>query len=231
MNLLAPKPNYFIAETSGRRIKLWRNNIILLIALCVLIFVAPPLDRFSTFLANTALIVVVITGIYAAEYEKHVFRILFSLGLITLLSMAVSIIFPENRPLYILPFILVICSLSFSTIALVAHVSQARTVERSTVLCAINSYLLMGLTASVLFLILDFAVPASFTNLEAGPGSLSHFIYYGFVTLSTLGYGDITPSTPPARSLAVFVALVGQLYLVIVMALIIGKFLNAQNRK
>ena len=41
----------------------------------------------------------------------------------------------------------------------------------------------------------------------------------------------ITPSTPMARSLAVFVTLVGQLYLVIVMAMIIGKFLNSQNRK
>ena len=231
MNLQTSKPNRFITETIGRRIKLWRNNIILLIALFALIFVAPPIDHFSTFLTNTALIVVVISGIYAAEYKKRVFRILLSLGLMTLISMAVSFILPENRPLNILPFILVICSLTFSTIALVAHVSQARTVERSTVLCAINSYLLMGLTASVLFLILDFAVPASFTDLEAGPGSLSQFIYYGFVTLSTLGYGDITPSTPMARSLAVFVTLVGQLYLVIVMAMIIGKFLNSQNRK
>ncbi len=231
MKSQASKQYHFITEGRGKTIKLWRNNIILLIALFALIFVAPPLDHFSNFVANTALIVVVITGIYAAEYEKRIFRILFSLGLLTLISMAVTFISPENRPLSILPFILVICSLIFSTIALVTHVSHAKTVEKSTVLCAINSYLLMGLNASVLFLILDLAVPASFTDLDAGPGSLSQYIYYGFVTLSTLGYGDITPSTPTARSLAVFVTLVGQLYLVIVMAMIIGKFLNSQNRK
>ena len=172
-----------------------------------------------------------ISGIFAAEFRKHVFSLLLSLGFLVLTSMALSFIFPANRILNIIPYLLVICSLIFSTVALVAHVSQAETVEKSTVLCAINSYLLIGLTASVLFLTVDFVVPSSFAIIESEPGSLSHYIYFGFVTLSTLGYGDITPAAPLARSLAIFVALGGQLYLVIVMALIIGKFLNSKNRE
>ena len=77
---------------------------------------------------------------------------------------------------------------------------------------------------------LDFVVPDSLINIQSGPGSLSEYLYYGFVTLSTLGYGDITPTAPLARSLSIFVAIGGQLYLVIVMAMIIGKFLNSQRQ-
>lgn len=225
------KASRFISDVSGGRSNLWRSNIILLVALFSLIFVAPLLDHLSTFVANIALVIVVMSGIFAADYRKHVFNILLAFGFLVLISMAISFFFPDHRALNVIPFLLTVCSLVLSSIALVAHVSRAKTVEKSTVLCAINSYLLMGLTASILFLLVNFVIPSSFSQIAAGPGSLSKFVYYGFVTLSTLGYGDITPAEPLARSLAIFTALGGQLYLVIVMALIIGKFLNSQNQK
>jgi len=221
---------HFVTVIGGRKVNLWRNNIILLLSLGILIFVAPVLDHVSHFVANTALVLVVILGIFAAEFKRQVFNLLLFLGLLVILSTAVSIIFPENIVLNITPFFLIITSLTFSTVALVGHVARATKVDRSTILCAINSYLLMGLSASILFLMLDFAIPESFTNIQTGAGSLSYYLYYGFITLSTVGYGDITPTAPLARSLAIFVSLGGQLYLVIVMAMIIGKFLNSQRQ-
>lgn len=225
------KASTFISEASGRNKNLWRNNIILLLSLALLIFIAPLLDHLSEFIANIALILVVVSGIFAAEYQKKVFNLLFAFGFLVIISMATSLVFPGIKPLNVLPYLLVTLSLIFSSIALVAHVSVAKTVEKSTVLCAINSYLLMGLTASVLFLFLHFIEPESFKSIVTSGGNLSEFIYFGFVTLSTLGYGDVTPTAPLARSLAIFTSLGGQLYLVIVMALIIGKFLNSQNQK
>ena len=88
----------------------------------------------------------------------------------------------------------------------------------------------MGMLASTLFITLDLFAPNNFINLEREAGIISSYIYFGFVTLTTLGYGDIAPGAPLARSLSVFVAVAGQLYLVIIMALIIGKYLNTQNR-
>lgn len=231
MVLKTLSPKSLITETATRNKNLWRNNMILLVSLAVLIFIAPLLDHLSEIVANSALILVVISGIFAAEYKKHVFSLLFSFGFLVFISMVLSLVFPENNAMNVLPYFLVTLSLIFSSIALVAHVSASNTVDRSTVLCAINSYLLMGLTASILLLMLHFMMPNSFTNIVSGPGNLSNFIYFGFVTLSTLGYGDITPTAPLARSLTIFTALGGQLYLVIVMALIIGKFLNSQNQK
>jgi voltage-gated potassium channel Kch len=115
------------------------------------------------------------------------------------------------------------------TIALISHVASAAKVYSSTLLCAINSYLLIGLTFSILFFLLNLFIPGSFLQLEPGDESLSSYIYFGFVTLTTLGYGDITPDTPLARSLSTFIALFGQLYLVIIMALIIGKYLTGNK--
>jgi hypothetical protein len=115
------------------------------------------------------------------------------------------------------------------TIALVSHIASTREVYGSTLLAAINSYLLIGLTLSILFLILDIFLPGSFSQIDSVSGNLSSYIYYGFVTLTTLGYGDITPDTALARSLSTFTALFGQLYLVIIMALIIGKYLKEKR--
>jgi len=78
-------------------------------------------------------------------------------------------------------------------------------------------------------MILDLYIPASFSQLDPNEEGFSSFVYYGLVTLTTLGYGDISPSTALARSLSTFTALTGQLYLVIIMAIIIGKFLNKEK--
>jgi voltage-gated potassium channel Kch len=82
----------------------------------------------------------------------------------------------------------------------------------------------------MLFVLLELIVPGSFNIPADDPNKFSTFLYYGFVTLTTLGYGDILPLTPLARSLASFTALFGQLYLVTIMAFLIGKYLNTKNQ-
>jgi voltage-gated potassium channel len=172
---------------------------------------------------------VVVSGLYAADFSKIAFRILSGLGAVVILVTLLNLIMPEARRLTILAFLLNTCFFVMVTIALVAHVARARNVYGSTILCAVNSYLLLGLTMSILFLILDLLIPGSFSQVDSQSGMSSDFIYFGFVTLTTLGYGDITPSTLLSRSMSIFTALVGQLYLVIIMALIIGKFLSAKE--
>ena len=231
MNQNLHASNRFISESSGINKRLWRSNLILLISLFILIFIAPLLDHLSAFVTRSSLILVVVSGIYAAEYQKRIFYLLLSLGFMVIITTILMFIFPESRSISVLAFLLMLSSLILSTIALIAHISVARSVERSTIICAINSYLLLGLTASLLFIILDLINPSSFINLDMISGEISTYLYFGFVTLSTLGYGDITPDAPLARSLSIFVAVAGQLYLVIVMALIIGKYLNSERRK
>jgi len=221
----------FIRETHERKKNLWRSNIILFFALMIMIFIVPLLPQHGEFLIRAVLSIVVVSGIFAAEFRKRVFGMLLLLGTVAVIAMALGMVLPDLRPLSIIAFLLFTSSLVLSTIALVTHVAASGSADRSTLLCAINSYLLIGLTASVLFIITDLIHPGSFLNMHSGSGDLNGYIYFGFVTLTTLGYGDISPHAPLARSLSTFVALAGQLYLVIIMALIIGKYLKSKDQQ
>jgi voltage-gated potassium channel Kch len=66
--------------------------------------------------------------------------------------------------------------------------------------------------------------------LANGVSRISEFQYFALVTLTTLGYGEITPITPAARSIASLISVSGQLYVAIVIALLVGKF-SGQSKK
>ena len=55
-------------------------------------------------------------------------------------------------------------------------------------------------------------------------------MYFSYITLMTIGYGDITPITPLAQKATVFIGLIGQFYLVIITAIIVGKYISQSNR-
>ena len=218
-----------IRSDLDRSMVLRRNNIVLLITLVLLLFFVPVIPGKDTLLTSLLLGVLVVSGLFAADFIKIAFRILATFGSLVLIGLFLGQVFPESRELSIITFLLITLFFVVVTIALVAHVSTAREVDGATLLAAINSYLLIGITLSILFMILDLFVPASFRQLNPDNADFSVFVYYGLVTLSTLGYGDITPDTALARSLSTFTALFGQLYLVIIMAMIIGKYLKGDR--
>ena len=229
MSTTKSKPRKLTRSGEERNVILLNTNVVLSLALLMIIFILPAISNRGNFLSSILLGTIVISGLFAADFSKAAFRILFSIGSLVLVVTALNVVFPETRGLKILTFLLNTLFFILVTFALVSHVARARKIYGSTLLCAINSYLLIGLTLSILTMTLDLFNPWSFSQIDPMKEGFSSFIYYGFVTLSTLGYGDITPNTEIARSLAIFTALFGQLYLVMIMALIIGKFLRDEQ--
>jgi hypothetical protein len=91
-------------------------------------------------------------------------------------------------------------------------------------------YLLMGLVFAYTFqAIYFFAGASSFNNISGS--DLKTFLYFSFTTLTTVGYGDITPVHSLARSLANFEALVGQLYPAILIARLVSMEFESSTRK
>lgn len=90
---------------------------------------------------------------------------------------------------------------------------------------ALAAYLMAGLVLGLGCGVLELYVPGSFARAHgsAGPPG-SDMIYFGYVTLTTLGYGDITPVTAKARSLAMLGAIFGPLYIAILVARLVGDF-------
>jgi voltage-gated potassium channel len=229
MNEKEPVLARFIRLSHEREKNLWRNNLILFLSLVLLIFVEPVLNLKGNILSRLVLATVVISGIFAAEYRKKTFAMLFLVGLLVMIAFMLEMVFPGSGIFRIAGFMLTVFSLILSTVAIVTHVARASSPEGSTIFCAINGYLLIGLTGAILMIITYFIDPSSFRGFSEDD-NFFYFIYFSFVTLTTLGYGDISPVTPLARSVSVFIALAGQLYLVINMALLIGKYLNTRNR-
>ena len=89
---------------------------------------------------------------------------------------------------------------------------------------AISIYLLLGLIWAVAYVGILEVDPHAFNGNEAGPWleSIPEFVYFSFVSLTTLGYGDISPATPIARFVVYLEAILGQLYLAIMVAGLVG---------
>ncbi|MBT8055001.1 MAG: two pore domain potassium channel family protein [Xanthomonadales bacterium] len=117
---------------------------------------------------------------------------------------------------------------------LVFYISAAWTVGRQVLLTgevdlnivvgSVALYLLIGLTWSIFYIILLQFSPGALAGIGSGPwdDNMTLTTYFSFVTLTTLGYGDITPVSPIARTLVILEAITGMFYLAVIVASLVG---------
>lgn len=123
-----------------------------------------------------------------------------------------------------------------ATSGTIYKVSTCIKLNNDTIYNAINGYLFLGLFGASMASVLELLDVNSF-NFSAAITSIlefEKFIYYSFVTLTTVGYGDITPISSAAKVLTIFLCTAGQLYLTVLVGLIIGKYisrLSIESRK
>lgn len=111
--------------------------------------------------------------------------------------------------------------------ALSQRVFAAGPVDSDRILGAVSIYLVAGWLWAFVYALLEVWRPGSFVGLTEDPARLGtelvgELMYFSFVTLTTLGYGDVTPGRELARNLAVLQAVFGQLYLAVVVARLVG---------
>jgi voltage-gated potassium channel Kch len=97
-------------------------------------------------------------------------------------------------------------------------------IDWNKIVGAICIYLLMGLVWALSYLLIAQAIPNAFNGLEQLPwyNNFADAAYYSFVTLTTLGYGDISPVAPIARFLVYMEAIFGVFYMAILVASLVG---------
>jgi len=107
---------------------------------------------------------------------------------------------------------------------------KAREVTHQLIISAVNLYLILGMFYAHIYTILDWFRPESFALQVPQQESASHFVYFSFVTLATLGYGDITPKTEFAQRLAITEAIMGQFYGSLVVAYLLSLYIGHRIR-
>jgi len=97
-------------------------------------------------------------------------------------------------------------------------------IDRNRLLGAVSIYLLLGLIWAIVYVGIVEVHPGAFNGDVTGSWleTIPEFIYFSFVSLTTLGYGDISPATPIARFVVYLEAIIGQLYLAIMVAGLVG---------
>ncbi|CAH1605340.1 Ion channel [Vibrio jasicida] len=124
-----------------------------------------------------------------------------------------------------------IFTLSALLVFLFSHIYSAlkqvvltKSVTTNHIIGSICIYLLLGLAWAVIYLLVLEFFPSSFTGLEAKPwlSNLFNTLYFSFITLTTVGYGDISPTVPVAQFFVFFEAIVGSFYLAIMVASLVS---------
>ena len=87
----------------------------------------------------------------------------------------------------------------------------------------------MGLLSTFSFIIIDKVNPFAFAGVSEGLSLFDNYLYFSFITLLTIGYGDIVPLTTTAKTAVILLGIVGNFYTIIVMGIVIGKYL-VQNK-
>lgn len=191
----------------------------LLIAMVLIFILRPFLEGHSAmrFLSDMFLALVTIAGIFALTDERRGFvgALVIAFGVFVV---QVASHFFDGQPVEILKKICYAVFFTYLLIVILSHIFRHKEVTEDLITGAVCAYLLTGMVWAFIFYFLEQTSSGSFSLGKSSPEDIGPFFYYSFVTLATVGYGDIVPLTSPARSLGVLEALMGQLYLAITIA-------------
>jgi voltage-gated potassium channel len=212
--------------------KLTRNNIILLICLLIAILFHQLLSVHSRLILKILFTAIILSGTFSLEFRKRTRNILIASGTVTIFLIWLSY-FIINDWLKITMFFSFFCFNMFITVFMIRHIARSKNVTLTILINSINGYLLVGVLGAVLLAAEEilrkfvFHLDAGGINFAgSGAQGFHDYLYFSFVTMTTLGYGDVTPISSSAKSTTIIIAVAGQLYLTMLVAMLVGKFLS-----
>lgn len=206
----------------------------LLLAAALLVIILPAFYHYIPFpevLFMVSMSFLLVQSMVVAKYERALSKYL--RFIIALLLLAIVWIQPaggQSDTLQIIKLISQALFFGFVIYSLLKFVTKAASINSNVILVVVTVYLLMGIIAGDISFLFYRVLPQSFAFPEwiDSPGYVD-FLYFGFITMSTTGFGDITPAGKEVQTFAYLLAIIGQLYVAIVIAVIVGKYLTGKN--
>jgi hypothetical protein len=206
--------------------------LFLLLALVVLLLVSPFLDNSRAhevyFVVLFALVMVSAVRI-ASKQRSH--RIV-ALGLgVPWLALSLSGLVWQHTGFTIGTNLLFVIFNSYVLGIVLGNVVSAVDVDFDILLGAASAYLLIGIIWAVSYVVIHQLEPGAFTLIPSEPRPFFHqFLYFSLTTLTTLGYGDISPLSPFAQIWATLEAVFGTLYIALLVARLVGMYQSQRSR-
>ena len=174
--------------------------------------------------------ILIFSSILIIHTSKQKQSITYSMVMLFIGFILISIFFENNRSMRILSFILLFIYFSFITYYLFQDLIYSKKVNPSVIFGAFAGYFLVGVLFFFIFTLLDFYYPDTINVDNASEDGLDNTLYFSFITLTTIGYGDYAPISTLGQKIAILEGLVGQFYIAAVMATIVGKFINTDSK-
>jgi hypothetical protein len=196
----------------------------------------PLFSSYRAYARDVIFTAIILSGTFSLDFKKKRQKILIFSGAITIILTWLDLFFQIDL-LSLISFFSFFCFNVFITVFMVRHVARSKHVDLTIIINSINGFLLVGVLGAVLLAMTEVLQQFGFitdTGAIAFAGSTAtgfhDYLYFSFVTLTTLGYGDITPVSALAKSITIIIAVTGQLYLTILIALLVGKFISRTEK-
>jgi hypothetical protein len=203
------------------RVPAYRFGVVLLLLLATFIFLASgPSGDWVAVVAVVLQGATLLAAFSAAGVRRGLFHLTVAVVLIALVSASTAIIVggkDVSGSLFLLNLLLV----GAAPVVIIHSLIRRRVIDFRTVLGAICVYILLGMMWAFAFTAAGTFDSEPFFAQEAH-ATVADYLYFSFTTITTVGYGDLTAARSFGRALAVLAALIGQLYLVTVIALLVS---------
>jgi len=117
---------------------------------------------------------------------------------------------------------------------IIQQVWKAKRVTKNVIMGLMSGYISLGFLAFFLFMSIELVQPGSFQGVLMNSENLElradAIMYYAYITLLTIGYGEIVPAVPVAQKAAILVGLIGQFYMVIITAVVVEKYIKHNEK-
>ncbi|MCK6263524.1 potassium channel family protein [Vibrio sp. ZSDE26] len=210
------------------------NFFFLLFALLGLLFVSAFMQQLFAEGQKMILALIIIclaVSIVGVQRDKTIYRSWYGV-LLSVAAISGSFTFLEEYDLSLVTLFALLFFLLSHTFDALKQVMLNEYVSKNQIVGSICVYLLVGVSWSIIYLILIELFPSAFNGIEQKPwlDNLFEVIYFSFITLTTVGYGDISPALPIPRFFVFIESILGSFYLAIMVATLVSSRLN-QTRK
>jgi len=211
------------------------NFFYLLIALLVLLIVIPladDLDLVSAPLVRGLVFsCLLIIGVWSLRDSGRYFTV----GIAFVIVGVVLNVLAINIPVQVLQHASILALIGFMLVAIAYTMKQVAIgseINANRIVGAVCVYLLLGVIWAMAYTIIEVVSPGSFAGFSPMDdlGWDSEWLYFSFVTMTTLGYGDILPVSATARGFAYMQAIVGQFYIAVLVAGLVGAYVSKRNK-